>query len=175
MRKLGYMQQLIQAPELIFYNFYQVFINYKLTGNIGQNELNDIIAISEMCPMEGGNVVYIARTLRWILINEFPYYDDECENVESKSFITTESEERLIQVAPNPGTGVFNFMYHVLEDADISIYDYSGRRIFITNLSKDNNNFLLDISGYESGIYFYHVHDGNGNSLDSGKFMLFKN
>ncbi len=76
-----------------------------------------------------------------------------------------------IKIFPNPVTdrllisGVNEFSYFL-------VFDEAGR--FMTSSPLKKTNSEINTSEYENGLYIYHVVDGNGKFLSSGKFSVIK-
>ncbi|MFC1732010.1 metallophosphoesterase [candidate division KSB1 bacterium] len=75
----------------------------------------------------------------------------------------SESEQKeKVQIFPNPAAGVLNIQlpesYHI---EFLSVFDNNGRIMILEKL--DTNNFALDLSDYESGIYYLQLRN---NGID---------
>jgi hypothetical protein len=81
------------------------------------------------------------------------------------------ANDKKITIFPNPTSDIINIKltdYNPNDDLKLSIYDATGR-IIIND--KINNNQVLDLSNYKSGIYFIHLYDSKGNIYKS-KILL---
>ena len=79
-----------------------------------------------------------------------------------------------LEVFPNPSKGIFQLIVSRPDDgiADVSVSDLNGRKLYssIYNVSLDTNQFNIDLSGFEKGIYLLNVRM-NGFNL-SKKLVL---
>ncbi len=81
-----------------------------------------------------------------------------------------DSDSPLINIYPNPSTGIFHFQLLISGSQDfvIDIYNSVGQRI----ISKKSTsiNFNVNLENQENGIYFYKVTDNRMNS-QSGRLI----
>lgn len=79
-----------------------------------------------------------------------------------------------LEVFPNPSKGIFKLIVsHPVDGmADVSVSDLNGRKLYagIYNVSLDSNQFSINLSGFEKGIYVLNVRM-NGFNL-SKKLVL---
>lgn len=73
-----------------------------------------------------------------------------------------------ITVFPNPSSNVFTFS-SLAGETSIEVYDVSGRLIKTGFCSEET--YKLNLSGYNSGVYFYKIKDKH-NGLQQGKLLL---
>ena len=75
-----------------------------------------------------------------------------------------------VRISPNPGSDIIQVKINNPDNNAIKFecYDISGSLIF-TDIT-DGNTFEIDISGFQSGIYFINVSDENGRK-GNGKFI----
>ena len=73
-----------------------------------------------------------------------------------------------ITVFPNPSSNVFTFS-GLVGETTIEVYDVSGRLIKTGICSEEN--YKLNLSGYNSGVYFYKIKNKH-NGLQQGKLLL---
>ena len=60
-----------------------------------------------------------------------------------------------LSIYPNPSSGLFNIQFNSYEgDVELLVTNILGNKVFSTSLNtKEQNNFLLDLSNYTQGIY----------------------
>lgn len=65
-------------------------------------------------------------------------------------------------IFPNPSTGfiTINNLY-LNDDAIISVYDVCGKQVFTKKYIQQKNSEVIDLSGFENGIYFLKVNDAS--------------
>jgi hypothetical protein len=152
------------TPELIieenFKSFNSLFIEYAMNDSLPASAIPVLEAIALMCPIEGGAVVYQARTFldHFVYASEMEYPDD-CVVQESRSSIIERPIEMTndFHLYPNPNVGTFTLVHPVFEvPVRLEVYDLSGRRIYLQYLSQGTTSFFADIS-MENGIYFYRI------------------
>ncbi len=74
-------------------------------------------------------------------------------------------------VQPNPFSRVFSLRYKINHDADLKVYDVSGRKLLEMELIHSNSSIAIDLSKFENGIYYLDVMDSNSRLF---KTVLFK-
>jgi hypothetical protein len=70
---------------------------------------------------------------------------------------------------PNPAGDLINFNLENYSDCKLQIYSTLGS--LIIESSQNQENTTIDISEYQSGIYYYKVLDKKGNTVSGGKFI----
>ncbi len=77
-----------------------------------------------------------------------------------------------VQVYPNPARDMITFAITASQNAILSVYDITGKVVFSQSVDATNGNYNLDLSNYNSGMYFYNLTLDN-NSV-TGKFSVVK-
>lgn len=95
----------------------------------------------------------------------------------------TRAEERLEKedmrsvkssnIFPNPAKNHVTFEYFLSDDAELSVFSYSGRTINTILLNKEKNAAVLNTENLPTGIYFYLI-TKDGDTLEKGKFSIIK-
>jgi PKD repeat protein len=71
-------------------------------------------------------------------------------------------ESENFSIFPNPNNGRFTLIYDDnIGGADVMLYSISGQLLDSYKLNKSQNSLQVDISNYESGIYFIHLKTTN--------------
>ncbi len=66
-----------------------------------------------------------------------------------------------IQIYPNPNTGSFTVESTLLKSSsEISLFTVDGRLVYSTNVSANNNSFLINVENLNSGLYYIVLDDG---------------
>lgn len=82
-----------------------------------------------------------------------------------------ETTKSKISVYPNPSKGIITVMAEDISTSPtIMIYDLMGARIFQSALTK--NKTEVDLRGQVNGTYLYHMSGSNGESIESGIFVI---
>ena len=78
-----------------------------------------------------------------------------CKNGSDGSLDMFDNSELYVQAFPNPASNVLNIEYNSSSDAQLSIYDVTGRVTHINqqNLAAGNNTATVDVSELASGQY----------------------
>ena len=67
-----------------------------------------------------------------------------------------------VMIFPNPSTGLItinNLYLH--DDAIISVYDGCGKQVFTKKYNQQKNSEVIDMGGFENGIYFLKINDAS--------------
>jgi len=79
-----------------------------------------------------------------------------------------------LSVYPNPTTSVANFSYQSsssLGNAQLVVISATGAEVYRSEISSDGSPVAIDLSSFNSGIYFYSVIE-NGQSSGMRKFVV---
>lgn len=79
----------------------------------------------------------------------------------------SEFEDKLFTVFPNPTKSKLN-IHSNIHINEISIVDINGRLLNSTDVSNDNQEYIIDVENLSNGIYFLKV-----KSIDSEEFIRF--
>ncbi|HEU4719406.1 MAG TPA: T9SS type A sorting domain-containing protein [Bacteroidia bacterium] len=71
---------------------------------------------------------------------------------------------------PNPANDNITFNTQGAGAATIVIYNSTGQLVQSMNVLSDKT--VLNVSGYDAGVYFYQAKDASGNTLSNGKFAV---
>jgi len=73
--------------------------------------------------------------------------------------IKTLDQENVLMAYPNPATNEL-FVNGLTKNSSISIFDMTGKSVTIEKMISDQKKMRLDISDFETGIYFIKVNNG---------------
>lgn len=68
-----------------------------------------------------------------------------------------EADNNKFTLYPNPTSQNIRIQYELRSNSELLIFDQLGREIFKTILVADENEMVINISGYESGIYLCRI------------------
>jgi len=103
----------------------------------------------DFCDQTGGNIDANTGTIG----PNITYCLYPCNVSIEKSLIKTE-----INVFPNPGNGLYNFVSSELISF-IEVYDILGKKVYTQEI--DSQNFNINISKEASGVYFYRLYNAD--------------
>ncbi len=84
------------------------------------------------------------------------------------------NEKTSFKLFPNPNNGNMTIEFHLnAAKGVLQIYDVAGRIVDSYNLPREQNQFIINNSTIENGLYFYSFIDGNTPAF-KGKFILIK-
>jgi len=121
-------------------------------------------------PVLNGSGVYQARTLLGWAGNCNTNLSFK-SNI-SQETVTSEIEELDLNVVlyPNPNNGAFNLVYALDNDAELIIYNMTGKKVGQKSLKATSNEVKITLES-KPGIYIYSVIDKNGERK-TGKFVV---
>jgi hypothetical protein len=121
--------------------------------------------IAQLCPLDEGFWVYIARSALLKLDTLPRYYVSDCETIPSsevseKNGGRTQPENAgAFRVYPNPNNGSFHLNYTLLENENgtVEVFDAVGRCIYIGSLKSDDSSRMVTLEATNSGMYYLAV------------------
>ena len=124
-------------------------------------QLMEIIEIANQCPLAGGAAVYKARGL-WSTVNDSLAFDDTgvCNALGMsmrKPHTVTTPPKAVAVIYPNPANRELNvYCPDIVEnEALLSIYDLTGKRLMSVILTQSNQKIALD--KITKGIYLVQI------------------
>ena len=86
------------------------------------------------------------------------------------------NNEGIINVYPNPSSGVFNIVVRDKEQGinEMEVYNILGEKVYSNYQITKSSNYQIDLSSQPSGVYFYRAMGENGTMVGEGKFVLAK-
>ncbi len=141
-----------------------------INGINNQTDLDNLIAIADLCPSLYGNAVFEARALLQSITYVGKVYNDSCDNSITKKSAWIDGEDKSISVAegvqaklyPNPNNGTFMLAYDLKKnnDATVTITDITGKLVYKGILDNLDNRVQINTSNLNNGIYFIQItHD----------------
>ena len=139
--------------------------------------------VGALCPYTEGPAVYLARTMLFSLDSaymtlenscEFPTYNDPSgkrENPDGNEEVD-DVEELLVQVYPNPTTGVLNvgFVGEMEGSYRLRLVGINGTLVREETLTEKTT--IIDITDLSKGIYFVEVASSTKEDYWRGKVVL---
>lgn len=158
-------------------NINDIIDNFRLRSDQTFTESEKIIIdeIASLCPFEGGEAVYKARSLQFYIDPSISYDDIQlCQQYGYLRKIKPEEEAAFKTIlSPNPSDGEVTF--YLDPDIDLKytiyIYDSSSRLIFTSPENIQGSVSTISSSNLEDGIYMYKINFSNQKSLQ-GKFII---
>ncbi len=140
-----------------------------INGINNQSDLDNLAAIADLCPQLYGNAVYQARALLQSITYVGKVYADSCDNSKVRKSLWLDDEPTSVSVAegvqaklyPNPNNGTFTLAYDLktLNEAKVSIYDISGKLVYIKSIDNLENRIAINTLNLNNGIYFIQLSD----------------
>lgn len=149
--------------------FNQCHINLN-SGLLTTADVNALQAISELCPLEHGSVVYEARAMLNMLFDDVFEYPDACDNG-LRFELTSQDWNRDLLVYPNPTDGLLNIEYEVNENdiAQVTIIEISGKQVMEFSLRNTDQVHSIDLTTLERGTYLLTLVT---NEIDIGSELI---
>jgi hypothetical protein len=142
-------------------------------------ELAELSVIANSCFDKYGSVITQARVLMNNVSNTIIEFEENCKpefNQRKGNKQTISNSNKIVaDVLPNPNNGNFTLKYNLAQypNADLIIYDVTGKVLSKTNLFNTVNQLDMNVSKFESGIYYYTIRTAN-EILITNKFVIIK-
>ena len=110
--------------------------------------------IAMLTPYIGGEAVYSARVMLGLNPNSYNLAFRLGQVSDSTNTIVGDN---ILKTYPNPTKNqlTLEFVYPLEVSSIFTIYDLMGRSVMEIQLDADNNQFIINTSALENGIYFY--------------------
>lgn len=141
--------------------------NFSLTA-MQQSVLEEIACRDAI---EYGPSVYAAR----VLLGEFISCANGFAKTTQESYVhepTPLEHDVMLHLYPNP-TQDIAYLYYDLGDrnnAELHIYDLTGKLIYLLPIQSDQSTLLIDLSDLQSGVYLYQV-VSDGLRIGTGRII----
>lgn len=183
--------QNLSTTELMYQNevmFNDIYMNTLSMGNPNFNAtmITNIFAVASQCPLEGGRVVYRARSL-YALIDPSFSFEKSClpgsqlgiKEGGSNAPLMNEVDKhngnqdfaKSIFIYPNPANDELTIEYNLKEDGQLLVFSSIGHILKENILSMDQSSIKLNTSNWKEGIYFIKIHSGD-QELFSDKIII---
>jgi len=144
---------------------FNVELDYIKNDSLTPMQFNYIREVSELCPYNFGDGVYIARGLRSIYENVSYSSDKDCTTgtLEPRN-INGKVMTKSLNVFPNPTIDEFKILIDLEkgEKGEISIVDIQGKVLRVFTVNTENNSFKINAEEYKSGIYLIKYNSNYG-------------
>jgi hypothetical protein len=121
-------------------------------------------------PVLNGSGVYQARTLLGWAGNCNTNLSFKSSTAQETVISAIEEFDLNVVLYPNPNNGSFNLVYALDNDAELTVYDITGKQIVKQSLKATSTKVKITLDNIPS-IYMYSVIDTNGNRK-TGKFVI---
>lgn len=143
-----------------------------INGINSKADLDNLSSIADLCPQLYGNAVYQARALLQSITYVGKVYADSCDNSKVRKEMWLDDEPTSVSLTgdvqaklyPNPNNGSFTLAYDLKKnnDAEVLIYDVTGKVVYKTSLDNLDNMKQINTNNLHNGIYFIQlIHDKN--------------
>lgn len=167
---ISYQSQPVDSNATPFTNKEPVF---------NSTELAELSVIANSCFDKYGHVVSQARVLVNNVSNSIIEFEENCspefnQRKANKQIISI-SDKIAASILPNPNNGNFTLKYNLEQytNAELLIYDVTGKVLSKTNLLNTVNQLDMNVSKFESGIYYYTIKTAD-EILITNKFVIIK-
>ncbi len=159
------------------------FNNIYLNGVATPSDYATLQALANKCAYEDGNAVYQARALLNMIDYTNTIYIDNCDgtNEGARMGYFDDGEQQGVAVAqniqanlfPNPNNGEFTLAYDLknVVDATVIITDVTGKIVYNSVITNENNLVKIQTDNLNSGLYFIQL-SNNGALLWTNKVMI---
>jgi len=165
------------------YTTYPLIMNFDNNANIiwTKHITADIFAdnyVRDIDKIEGGYVLtgwkHNSPQYGWLVtIDEEGNFCEELGCVETVVDIEDVAVENdfFVRISPNPVREKTTIHYQIPKDGVLKVYDYQGKELETYPLIANERKFLLKVTDWTSGLYFYKV-SIEEKEVDSGKLLI---
>ncbi|MEL7220942.1 MAG: T9SS type A sorting domain-containing protein, partial [Bacteroidota bacterium] len=132
-----------------------------------ESTIERLVPIASQCPLEGGKVVYLARSL-YNHIDPYRYFRNDCSgNVALQSaaheqeipvFSATDGASHSnVWVYPNPVSGILHLELALSETGTFELLNHLGQVVKVMTLSNDLVRWQISTSDLPGGMYTYRI------------------
>jgi len=121
------------------------------TDSLATGDLDDLIAIAEQCPLEGGDAVYEARAFVGHFTGQG--FDDHtaCDNAQQRQGFELEKADKFtLNLYPNPTSGLLYWDAPIETPTTVEVYNAMG----CLQLRQLVQTTVLDLSALPEGAYY---------------------
>ena len=165
--------ELIEANEQTVHDIYLATIG-KDVDEFSITQADDLFAIANQCPMLGGNAVFKARSLYWMIDDSY-HFDDQLLCLPHGIIVKSLAEPlpNTVSIIPNPTSEEATLVLSgMLEEAGmLVVYDAVGKEVLHIRLPAETLRVPFSTSGLAPALYHYRVHS-RGESLGTGKLTI---
>ena len=111
----------------------------------------------------------------------FAYYyiDDICVSIDSNTcFSTVDIQENFfsnkINIFPSPATDELTIDFALTDKSYFELFNMMGAKRKAVTLDCGSQTIKIDLTDFDSGVYFYSVVDRKGNRIKTGKLVVIK-
>ncbi|MBL7962776.1 MAG: right-handed parallel beta-helix repeat-containing protein [Flavobacteriales bacterium] len=165
--------EMIEANEKTVNEIYLATIG-KDVDDFTSTQADDLFTIANQCPMLGGNAVFKARSLYW-LIDDTQDFDDALlclpHGIVVKSLV--EQQTNAVRVVPNPVSDEANLLLaqESVRPAYLTMYNTVGSEVLRVLVPKGVVRHAFSTASIASGLYHFKVLSGDG-LLGDGKLTI---
>ena len=155
----------------------EVLLSYMLweDNTLSETVLQQVKAVADQCPMDGGFAVYEARTIyrRFVPSATWDISQECAQNRPNDRSATTGLTISDYVLSPNPANNwlMVSRKPSSAEAAVIELYNPYGKLAKRSDFPATSSSITIDTQNLPSGMYFYKI-ASQGKLLDNGKVMI---
>lgn len=165
--------ELIEANEKAVNDIYLATTGKDVDGFTG-TQAADLFAIANQCPMLGGNAVFKARSLYWLIDDSYDF-DDQLIclpfGIVVKNVVEQQANE--VSIVPNPATDEATLVLTRETEAlaYLTLYNTVGSEVLRVLVPKGVTRHAFSTANIAPGLYHYKVL-GDGGRMGGGKLTI---
>ncbi|MBV6405231.1 MAG: hypothetical protein GFGODING_01998 [Flavobacteriales bacterium] len=163
----------IEANEKAVNEIYLATIGKDVDG-FTTTQANDLFAIANQCPMVGGNAVFKARSLYWLIDDSYDF-DDQLLCLQHGIIVKSLTPQPLngVAVVPNPTSDEATLVLdrELEEPATFVMYDAVGAEVMRLTVAVEMPRLAFSTTGLAPTVYQYRVQSRTG-AIGNGKLTI---
>ncbi|MBV6405235.1 MAG: hypothetical protein GFGODING_02002 [Flavobacteriales bacterium] len=162
----------IEANEKTVNAIYLATIGKDVDG-FTTTQANDLFAIASQCPMLGGNAVFKARSLYWLIDDSYDF-DDQLlclpHGIIVKS-LTDQANE--VKVIPNPASDEATLVLarSLDEPSTFAVFDAVGAEVMRHAVQSEMSRLVFSTASLAPSLYHYEIRGPSG-LFGNGKLVI---
>lgn len=182
--KAEYMRRIVEFFEITAHvytaNFVGTPIIVPMETTVNFNDLSSQSTTSWEWTFEGGIPATSTEQNPTVTYNEIGVYDVTLivsngtetdtlykqDYIDVRDFSVCEIDNMMAEIYPNPATNFVKIKFNgAIDKADIVIVNMLGQKVYQADNLPTNTELVLDITSWNSGVYFVNVYANNKRSL----------
>ena len=163
-------------PRPIYISFQDVNSNeiYAYNSVITNNNQWEQFSVDLSSVMASQSITRFVLFLDQSVVNWDKYYLDDFNLSATPLFVQDVNGSEMLNVYPQPTKDYLNieFKLNNNDESKLSLYDIQGKVLLSTIINQNLNNIRLDVSEFNSGIYFVKIQ--SKNNLYTKKIQIIK-
>jgi Secretion system C-terminal sorting domain len=141
--------------------------------NLSSSQINQLQAIANQCPMEGGDAVYEARSILRKASPNSTYNDGIICGGASPRATKEDISKYEATIYPNPASEAVKVSFNGLHPTSLELYDVMGKKVLTSKVNEHSTEEIINTSQLLGGIYQLILYEGK-SKLQTIKMIVIR-